>query len=93
MLNNHTLQSYEIESCIHGEITNFLVESKANVRSISNEIKLNSELGMSSLELARLVSVLDDKLEVDPFIELVPITSVRTIGDLVNAYKKAFYTN
>ncbi|HLB42178.1 MAG TPA: acyl carrier protein [Gammaproteobacteria bacterium] len=84
---------YEIEHSIHGEIVSILGENNVHVEAISNESKLNSELGMTSLELARLVSVLDDKFSVDPFMELIPITSVRTIGDLVSAYQQAIYCN
>src|SRR3990167_8670256 len=80
---------YEIEHSIHGEIVSILGENNVHVEAISNESKLNSELGMTSLELARLVSVLDDKFGVDPFMELIPITSIRTIGDLMHAYQQA----
>ena len=51
--------------------------------------KLNANLGLSSLDLALLVSELEFELGIDPFAKLVAITSVRTIDDLVNAYRQA----
>ena len=39
--------------------------------------------------LARIVASLEMKLDVDPFAEDVAITSIRTVGDLCNAYEKA----
>ncbi|MEU9373898.1 phosphopantetheine-binding protein [Streptomyces sp. NPDC048255] len=46
-------------------------------------------LGLSSLHLARITAVLEQELDLDPFIELVPITDVRTVGDLYDAYDLA----
>ena len=57
--------------------------------SLSRAAKLNANLGLSSLDLALLVSELEFELGVDPFAKLVAITSVRTIDDLVNAYRRA----
>jgi acyl carrier protein len=79
----------DIENIVHDEILTMLNENNIEFGVISNDVKLNSELGVTSLDLARLVSVLDDRLGVDPFIELISITSVRTIGDLVDAYQRA----
>ncbi len=47
------------------------------------------DVGLSSLDLASVVARLELKLSLDPFSELVSITSVRTIGDLVSAYRLA----
>ncbi|WP_045314719.1 acyl carrier protein [Lentzea aerocolonigenes] len=43
-------------------------------------------LGLESLHLARLVAVLELELDTDPFSDDVPITGVRTVGDLLDAY-------
>lgn len=45
-----------------------------------------SDLRVSSLDLAELVSNLETAFEVDPFAERVAITSLRTVGDLCDAY-------
>lgn len=47
---------------------------------------LVDQLGLESLHLARLVAVLEMELDTDPFTDEVPITGVRTVGDLLRAY-------
>ncbi|MBX9699427.1 MAG: hypothetical protein K2X74_08320, partial [Acetobacteraceae bacterium] len=50
---------------------------------------LNTGIGLSSMDLAILVVELEATLGLDPFARLVPITSVRTVGDLAEAYRRA----
>lgn len=57
---------------------------------IRNHHHLSSDLGLKSLDLAHLVALLEARLDADPFAHLVPITSVRTVGDLYSAYRKCF---
>lgn len=45
-------------------------------------------IGLKSLDLARLVAELEEELGFDPFAEMIPITSIRTVGDLVEAYSE-----
>ncbi|KTT63904.1 hypothetical protein NS383_17680 [Pseudomonas oryzihabitans] len=45
-----------------------------------------SDLGLSSLELATLVSNLESTFQVDPFATSVAITSIVTVADLCQAY-------
>jgi acyl carrier protein len=47
---------------------------------------LIDDLGLKSLDLAHLVAALQRRLRVDPFIKHVPITQIRTLGDLCAAY-------
>lgn len=47
-----------------------------------------SDLGISSLGLAELVSELEQVFEVDPFEDDRSITDVVTVGDLVAAYQE-----
>lgn len=56
---------------------------------LSDDQSLVDQLGLSSLHLARIVAVLELELDIDPFSELVPITSVRTVGDLIRVYDLA----
>jgi acyl carrier protein len=53
------------------------------------DLLLVDQLGLRSLDLARIVAVLELELGVDPFSELVPITTVRTVADLYRAYDPA----
>jgi acyl carrier protein len=51
---------------------------------------LIGDLGLRSLDLAHLIAILEAELKVDPFTKLVSITSIRTVADLCNAYRKCF---
>ena len=50
---------------------------------------LTGDLGLRSLDLAHLIAILEAELKLDPFARLVPITSIRTVGDLVHAYRRS----
>jgi len=47
--------------------------------------RLSETLGLRSLDLAQIVLTLEDDLNIDPF-QTIPITSIRTVGDLTDAY-------
>ena len=80
----------EISEAVRNQIGSLLDEKNLPVRNLGPDDRLNADLGLTSLDLATLVAALEMKLKVDPFQELVPITSVRTIGDLEAAYVKFF---
>jgi acyl carrier protein len=64
-------------------------EAAAFVDRIALPATLNGGLGLGSLDLAQLVALLEADLKADPFAALVPITSVRTVADLCQAYQRA----
>ena len=80
----------EISEAVRNQIGLLLDEKGVPVRNLEPDDRLNADLGLTSLDLATLVAALEMKLKADPFQELVPITSVRTIGDLEAAYLKFF---
>jgi acyl carrier protein len=80
----------EISKTVRGQIDLLLDERDLPGRNIGPEDRLNADLGLTSLDLASLVVALEMKLKADPFQELVPITSIRTVGDLEAAYVKYF---
>ena len=80
----------EISEAVRNQVQLLLEEKDVPVRNLEPDDRLNADLGLTSLDLARLVAALEMKLKADPFQELVPITSVRTIGDLEAAYVKFF---
>ncbi|MCH8169021.1 MAG: acyl carrier protein [Proteobacteria bacterium] len=47
--------------------------------------RLSETLGLRSLDLAQIVPTLEGDLNIDPF-QTIPITSIRTVGDLTDAY-------
>ena len=57
-------------------------------RAIAPEARLSETLGLRSMDLAQIVLTLEDDLDCDPFQE-IPITSIRTVGDLTGAYLAA----
>nr|BFE60213.1 hypothetical protein GCM10020063_047390 [Dactylosporangium thailandense] len=61
-------------------------EAAGPVERLEEDQLLVDQLGLTSLHLARLVAVLELELDADPFTDEVPITSVRTVGDLLRAY-------
>lgn len=71
-----------VEACVRR-----ILGDRISGTALDVDTKLNAELGMDSLELAELVLELETDLGADPFVELVPITSVRTVGDIVRAYE------
>ena len=52
---------------------------------IEPQARLSETLGLRSLDLAQIVLTLEDDLDIDPF-QTIPITSIRTVGDLTDAY-------
>jgi acyl carrier protein len=89
MLNQHP-NFAEISEAVRDQVRLLLDEKDLPLRDIGSEDRLNADLGLTSLDLASLVAALEMKLKADPFQKLVPITSVRTIGDLEAAYAKFF---
>ena len=79
----------QIEAIVHGRIRSLLAERAGNIGLLSGAEKLSATLGLSSLDLAFLVAELEAELGVDPFAKLIPITSIRSVDDLVEAYRKA----
>ncbi|NLF06718.1 MAG: acyl carrier protein [Pirellulaceae bacterium] len=66
-----------------------VVQDKSpEVEAVRPEQSLVEDLGLGSLDLARIIAKLEMKLSVDPFAELVAVTSIRTPGDLIAAYDK-----
>jgi acyl carrier protein len=80
----------EISKAVRDQVGLLLDEKDLAARDLGSDDRLSTDLGLTSLDLATLVAALEMKLEADPFQELVPITSVRTIGDLEAAYLKFF---
>jgi|GEM_PF-1421121 len=68
-------------------------EKSPEIEAVRPDQMLVEDLGLRSLDLARIIAKLEMKLDVDPFAELVAVTSIRTPGDLSAAYAKCFSTD
>lgn len=77
-----------IASTVLTTISELMSEQDLDVSLLAESAKLVDTLGLKSMDIAQVVLILEDELEVDPFQE-TPITSIRTVGDLIAAYKQA----
>lgn len=80
----------QVEGLVHAAITRLMQTQQLPPRALRGDDKLNATLGLRSLDLAELVFELESTIGADPFEQLVPITSVRTVDDLVGAYRRLF---
>ena len=74
---------------VHAVVLDVARDRGGTLDRVEDRQQWTVELGLRSLDLAEVVATLEETLGVDPFLELVPITSIRTVGDLVAAYEKA----
>jgi acyl carrier protein len=81
-----------VDQMVRDTIADLLEEQGLDNPGIEDDAKLVDTLGLKSMDIAQIVLVLEDDLDVDPFQE-IPITSVRTVGDLINAYHSALDPN
>jgi acyl carrier protein len=78
-----------LDRMIHDLVLRIAREKSPEVACVDNDHRLAAGLGLDSLDIARLVAVLELKVGADPFAKLVSITDVRTVGDLCAAYRIA----
>ncbi|ETR70537.1 MAG: hypothetical protein OMM_08743 [Candidatus Magnetoglobus multicellularis str. Araruama] len=79
-----------IENVIHEVVLKVAIEKELDVSVVQNNQNLIDDIGFKSIDMARIIAILESRLEADPFSELVPITSIQTVGDLCHAYKLCF---
>jgi acyl carrier protein len=82
-----------IEQIVHAVLQQVGREKSLTVDELKNDAKLVDEIGFRSIDLARILAILELKLGIDPFASLVPITSVRTVADLCAAYAQCLAGN
>jgi acyl carrier protein len=78
-----------LEKEIREAILEVVRETNPSITWVEDHQQLHADLGVKSLDLARIVASLELSLEADPFAELVAITSARTVGDLIGAYRRS----
>lgn len=76
------------DGVILGVIHNVAREKRPDLQAVEPGQLLVDDLGLTSLDLAAILAKLERKLGVDPFAEMVPVTSLRTAGDVCAAYRK-----
>lgn len=75
-----------VDQVVRQTIADLLDEQGLDNPGIEDDAKLVDTLGLKSMDIAQVVLVLEDELDADPFQE-IPITSIRTVGDLIQAYR------
>jgi acyl carrier protein len=80
----------EIRETVHDVILNVARRVQPTLSELQAEQELVHHLGLRSMDLARILAMLELRLDADPFAELIAVTSVRTVGDVVNAYQMFF---
>jgi hypothetical protein len=79
--------SRDVDAIVRGEILRLLTARHRTVPAIDADDALSAALGLSSSEVAALVSHLWSRLGLGT--SAVPTTDVRTVGDLCRAARKA----
>jgi acyl carrier protein len=80
------MDKYDAE--VHQVLKDLMEEEKSETRELKNDDRLVEDLGFSSLNMARIIAILEDQFGTDPFSKSVAITSIRTVGDLAGAYRQ-----
>lgn len=77
----------DVRAVIH-EVLREVAEEEQASTDIRDEAKLVEDLGFRSLTMARILAILEGRLNCDPFSQQVAVTSIRTVDDLCSAYEK-----
>lgn len=85
----HKATDLEVEQAVHGEIHRLLSGRDRTVPEISAELRLETDLGFTSLELVKLIAALDSNLHVDLLAQNILVADLRTVGDISQAYQKS----
>lgn len=76
----------EIRQTVH-RVIGEIVERNGRTAPAFSDADLLVDTGLASLDLAAVVARLERLWKIDPFFEAVPITEIRTVGDLWRAYR------
>lgn len=83
---NRKPNAAEIRLTIHRAITE-LVDRTGRTAKPFGDDDLLVDTGLGSLDLAALIARLERIWKIDPFLEAMAITEIRTVGDLCRAYQ------
>ena len=79
-----------VEQIIRDVIVEVADEKDLVIKEIQDTHRLIGDIGLESIDLARIIAVLEFRLGIDPFSTLVPITDIQTVGDICKAYRLCF---
>jgi len=78
----------QTRTVIHEVLRSVADEESLSLPEIQGDEKLVEDLGFRSLNMARILAILEGRLGVDPFSKMVAVTSIRTVDDLCGAYEQ-----
>jgi len=79
----------EHKQIIHDILRRVAEEEGVQLGTINDSSALIDNLGFRSLHIARILAILEIEFSYDPFASGdVPITSLRTVGDLCSVYER-----
>lgn len=81
-----TPDAAQIRQTVHRTIEEIVARTGRTAHAFRDD-DLLVDTGLASLDLAAVVAALERVWKVDPFLEVVPITEIRTVGDLCRAYQ------
>jgi acyl carrier protein len=82
------LTTIDLRSAILHEIGEIRGSGVLAFDEIQDDARLTADLGLDSLALARMYIALEDRFGVDPFTDKFDIVDMRTLGDLLRAFKE-----
>lgn len=78
---------------VYATIAAVLNEAGKEGVELDDDAVLVDELGLASLQIARILAVLEVKLGINPFDDpAVSITDIRTVGDLATVFSPTLRT-
>ena len=85
----------DIQNIIKQEVLKIVHETTETLalEDLKESDDLSENLGLQSIDWARLLAILEIKLDLNPFAQMMSVTDVRTLGDFINAYVKAQTSN
>lgn len=82
------MNSEEIKQTIIRNIKQLSEENGRTLSEVGDKQSIMDDLGLTSLQIAALISLLEAEIGVDPFMDgNVSVTDVRTVEELCKAYE------
>ena len=83
------MSTTEIETAVKECILQVAREQLIDIQELKPQNRVVDDLGFSSLDVATLTALLENKFKVDPFSSgMASITEIRTLQDMFNLYDR-----
>lgn len=82
----------DITAAVATAISSVLQDTGRHSKPVEPAMRLSSDLGLDSLDLAQAIVLLERSLGTDPFRSASTSRTVRTVSDLISIYETALST-